>query len=163
MNLVVFGLAAAVLYQLKTLVSHGAAIAIDTPAAGSQRLNRAVAATARPPAAAAAPGSPVDTPGPSGLHAEVSALLAASSAVSVEALEQVIARHRAAGPVAAAAAAELGGHSACDGWGCSCQGFSDTFHAVDKVSFGSASEPQRQWWVKHGCHTAYVRESPRSQ
>lgn len=143
MNVVVFGLAAAVLYQLKTLFSHGAAIAIDTPAAGSQRLNRAA-----PGPSPAAPGAATD------LHAEVSALLAASSAISVDALERVLARHRASGGGETPAAS----NEPCEVWGCSCQGFSDRFHAVHQVTFGSATEPQRQWWVKQDCHTRYAGE-----
>lgn len=44
-------------------------------------------------------------------------------------------------------------------WGCSCQGFSDRFHAAHQVSFGTANETERQWWVHHHCHTEF-RERP---
>ena len=39
-------------------------------------------------------------------------------------------------------------------WGCSCQGFSNMFGAsVRGQTLGSASGPERGWWMAHGCRT----------
>merc|ERR1719265_942945 len=43
--------------------------------------------------------------------------------------------------------------SDCSAWGCTCQGVSDCYGVKASVTWGSAPEAARTWWVKQPCHT----------